>query len=265
MSEKILLKTFIFSLLFLSSFFLFANPVDPGRTQQAMLNSQVFASRKLFCTQPVSEEELKALEWGEVNGRPFRFKIKELAPHTTFNIYNFTLDFFRNPTFFCSGFVNESGVACFLKDDLNLEFENIYFDIWIDPPSLPGEPIYFLLVTDESPSLATYLAATTIPHPIETFGEEGHHLWLEIMSFDQESYAILGEHFTPGEAIYLSVIEDDDIASYLLWASEEGTFSFFLRKEYMAGTPGEIQCRSQESDVNLVIHYSWDFSQKRDF
>lgn len=129
---------------------------------------------------------------------PFKLILQGLKPKTKFELYAFNLLQICGlgaPNFYGKGYIGKSGKAYFTETGKEtIELSNF---LLIQNNMLLAEPVFYFIISQDR----TYLATYVIPRPIEWFGENGRHVWIELMDPCRRTYHIRGENFDKNEIV----------------------------------------------------------------
>lgn len=232
------------------------------KTCEAMIRAQSGQYKKVFSYQkykgPIPEKELAELirsHPGKNHG-PYHLNLAWLPPHTRFKLYQFNLLGIVNPKLHGNGVIDENGEAWLLFKKIKTKLSD---KIEMVGEVLPGEPIYAMIVLDDK---KTYISTNIVPEPLETFGQDGRHVMMEIISCDYVAYFVKGENFIPKEEIVISFHSHEGIFLENIQADDLGEFQFVLH-----GKPSEdnlldsesIHISSKVQIDPMIISYDWTF------
>jgi len=245
----------IFSLLFFCTF---------GSLQAKSLNEEkvleAIARASLQMNDCFFAEKIDAKQMGEagfdsameLNCVPYHLVVKNILPRTEFEIYTSNLNNIAKPTFICPGYINDQGDAIIYQGDEELKLSNVFMGGMV----MRGEPIYHLFI---SKNRKIYLASIFTAYPIEGFGKNGRHTWMEMASPNADKYLLHGKNFSPEESVSITYRHDGQNETVKLKASKGGNFGYILKNGSKKHSKTDVLISSEQGG-EICLQYEWGFS-----
>lgn len=196
------------------------------------------------------ETVMKHLKSTNIHGY-YSLSARNLPPEGIFTLFhvNFEGKMLQDKKFF----VNGNGILVTKLDDQYIEIDNnlLFFSSY-----LPGEPIYFALVSEDQKLIAT---TKIVPNPIEKVDNDKHRVSLEIASADKRTYVIYCSGLRPFGTYLASVSFENERFAYPFEANSRG--EAFLRTgpttPWITGGEGTLELRGDQITSPLYMEFYW--------